>query len=157
MTQRVMIGDFPAVLRKRLRMDLAEAQAAALDACWMARREARRMTKALDLIYLETYYESFYARPTTRGAVLGNDAPYALVIEKGRRPNRPGPPLLPIQLWVQKKLGLSGAEAKDAAFAIRRHIHEEGTEPHNIVQLAAIKLETYHRAACQRRLRRGAA
>lgn len=38
------------------------------------------------------------------GASVVNDVLYAGVIEFGRRPNRPGPPLEPIVEWVRRKL-----------------------------------------------------
>ncbi len=158
MTIRCTPAEFPALIRRRLAQDTEEAKKAALDACWMAYREARRLTKARGLIFTEEYHGSFYARPTPKGAVIGNDAPFALVIEKGRRPNRPGPPLAPILEWVEGKLGLSGDEAKEAAFHIREKIHRKGTKPHAILEQAANKLQEYHRNACRRRLqRRGAA
>lgn len=45
-----------------------------------------------------------------KGAELRNDAPYADIIERGRRPGRPGPPLQPIIGWVNRKLrgGITG-------------------------------------------------
>jgi hypothetical protein len=51
---------------------------------------------------------------------------YAIVQELGRRAGQPGPPLAPILAWVKRKLGLSGSEAKSAAYAIRRKLHFKG-------------------------------
>ena len=51
---------------------------------------------------------------------------YALVMELGRRPNKPGPPLAPIRRWVERQLGKSGKEAKQIAFLVRRKIHRKG-------------------------------
>jgi len=77
--------------------------------------------------------------------------PYAVVMELGRRPGRPGPPLAPILAWVKRK-GLAGtfsikrgktghasrrrvggaktkaAQDMRAAVAIRKSIHEKGTK-----------------------------
>lgn len=55
--------------------------------------------------------------------------PYAAVMELGRRPGKPGPPLAPIKEWVRRKLGLQGKELDSAAFLIRRKIHVKGIEP----------------------------
>jgi hypothetical protein len=52
--------------------------------------------------------------------------PYAIVQEKGRTAGAPGPPLAPILAWVERKLGKSGAEARRAAGAIRKKLHEKG-------------------------------
>lgn len=68
---------------------------------------------------------------------LRNDTPYAGVIEHGRRPNRPGPPLAPIVDWVRRKmLGMKRpgkrpsattvhweAEIESIAWAIKQATH----------------------------------
>lgn len=55
-------------------------------------------------------------------------APYGLPVERGRKPGR-WPPQAPIELWVIRKLGLTGKEAKQAAFLIARAIGTRGTKP----------------------------
>ena len=58
--------------------------------------------------------------------------PYGIVIEKGRRPSsdpKTTPPVDAIQLWVTRKLGLSGKEARSAAFAIAKSIAKKGFSP----------------------------
>ncbi len=62
--------------------------------------------------------------------------PYAVVMEMGRRPNQPGPPLDPILDWVQRKFGLSGKKADSAAFLVRRKIHRRGIKPRFFFQRA---------------------
>ena len=54
---------------------------------------------------------------------------YGAVMELGRKPGAPGPPLAPIKEWVRRKLGLQGKELDSAAFLIRRKIHVKGIEP----------------------------
>lgn len=44
----------------------------------------------------------------------------------GRRPGAM-PPIAPLEKWVQAKLGLSGQQARLAAFAIAKKIAKEGT------------------------------
>jgi len=55
-------------------------------------------------------------------------AAYGLPAERGRKPGRM-PPLGPIELWVQRKLSLTGKEAKQVAFLIARAIGARGTKP----------------------------
>lgn len=57
---------------------------------------------------------------------VGTPLPYAVPVETGSRPHFP--PLLPIQDWVESKLGLSPEEARGVAFAIARKISKHGTE-----------------------------
>jgi len=60
--------------------------------------------------------------------VVGTPLEYGLVVELGRRPGKRMPPIAPIQLWAQRKLGLDEHEAKSAAFAIARKISIKGFE-----------------------------
>lgn len=56
-----------------------------------------------------------------------NGRKYTEQLVWGRRPgNRP--PISALERWAQVKLGLSGTEAKSAAFAIANKIAKEGTE-----------------------------
>jgi len=52
---------------------------------------------------------------------------YSEQLVYGRRPGAM-PPIAPLERWAQVKLGLSGAEARSAAFAIAKKIAKEGTE-----------------------------
>lgn len=52
---------------------------------------------------------------------------YGDVVELGRRPGK-WPPQDAIELWVRRKLGLSGPEAEEAAFLIARKIGRSGTQ-----------------------------
>jgi len=51
---------------------------------------------------------------------------YAVPVEAGSRPHFP--PLDPIRLWVERKLGKSGAEARSVAFLVARKISRVGTK-----------------------------
>lgn len=55
-----------------------------------------------------------------------NPLPYAVPVETGTVPHFP--PIDPIQLWVERKLGKSGAEARSVAFLIARKISVQGTK-----------------------------
>lgn len=56
-----------------------------------------------------------------------NPVPYALPLETGRKPGKQ-PPTEAIQLWVTRKLGLEGDEARSVAFLIARAIGRRGTQ-----------------------------
>ena len=55
-----------------------------------------------------------------------NGRKYTEQLVWGRRPGAM-PPIQPLITWAQAKLGLSGNEAKSAAFAIAKKIANEGT------------------------------
>lgn len=73
------------------------------------------------------------ATPLEDGAYLFNDAPYAGVIESGRRPGGRMPPSAAIARWAQRRLGLSEADAKAAAFLIARAIARRGLRGRQIL------------------------
>lgn len=54
--------------------------------------------------------------------------PYAIVIEKGRKPGTM-PPVDAIALWAVRKLGLSPEEAESAAWGIAKNIQKRGFSP----------------------------
>lgn len=66
------------------------------------------------------------------GVLVSNTAPYAGVIEYGRRPGKM-PPKEPIARWAQRKLGLPYKEAKGLAFVIARRIGREGLLPRRVL------------------------
>lgn len=106
---------------------------------------------------------SFRVAQVADGAVVSNEAPYFPVLDGGRRPNRPGPPLEPILQWVLRKrlvLDKKGkghtraavrkspdlmAQARSLAFVIRRAIQRRGqparhitTEPNLTASIQAL-------------------
>ncbi len=97
-------GQFSRAIMERLRKDTALVQAAALDACLGGVRDAVALTTKARAVDQGLFRSSWSASPVPRGAMLENTAPYAAVLEYGRRPNRPGPPLQPIIEWVGRKL-----------------------------------------------------
>ena len=58
--------------------------------------------------------------------LLGTPLAHGAPVEFGTKPHFP--PTGPIQHWVEKKLGKSGAEAKSIAFLIARAISRRGTK-----------------------------
>jgi hypothetical protein len=73
------------------------------------------------------------------GASVANSAPYAPMIEEGRRPGK-FPPLDVIRRWASRRLGLSGPEAARAAFAIARAIARRGLRARKILERALPEL-----------------
>lgn len=67
-----------------------------------------------------------------RGEVV-NPLAYGLPVEKGRKAGKM-PPIAPIQLWVTRVLGLSGYEARSAAYVIARAIGKRGTRAANMLK-----------------------
>jgi len=62
--------------------------------------------------------------------IVGSPLEYAEVIEYGRKPGSKMPPLEPIALWAQRKLGLDFHEAQEIAFGIARNIAKFGFLTH---------------------------
>ena len=58
--------------------------------------------------------------------IVGTALPYAPAVETGTKAHMP--PVQPLRLWVEHKLGLDGEEAEQAAWAIARSIARKGTE-----------------------------
>lgn len=52
-------------------------------------------------------------------------------VDEGRKPGK-YVPIAPLQRWARVKLGLSGAEARSAAFAISKSIQKNGYKGTNI-------------------------
>lgn len=75
-----------------------------------------------------------------------NDAPYAPVIEYGRRPGARMPPRGPIQRWAKRRLGLSPREARDAAWAIAAAIAQRGLVGRLVLQRAQATIAAAIRA-----------
>lgn len=71
------------------------------------------------------YRRRWRMRALTDGAVVFNDATYAGVIEKGRRPGK-FPDISAVRAWARRKLHLSPKEAKRAAYPIARAIARRG-------------------------------
>lgn len=143
------------VLRAHVRGVSALVHAAALDTCHRGVAEAVRLTNDAGLVDLETYKRGFQVDPASTGPELRNDTPYAPVLEHGRRPGRPGPPVAPIREWAARKLGLSGAELDRVAWAVRNAIHRRGTKPHKIMFRTQLSMRGWFRAAVEQRLRAG--
>jgi len=152
-------SEFARVLEQRLRNDHAHLRLVALEVATRGEAEAVRRTDEAGLVDEGTFKRGWSSRRTNGGAELGNEVPWAGVIEYGRRPGRPGPPLEPIREWVLRKLVPNGAvaleDAENAAFMIRLAIHHRGTPPRHILLGIMRDLNGGVREEALHRLRRG--
>ena len=74
--------------------------------------------------------DTMFGKPSLHGDVVygtfGTPAIYGASLEYGTKPHFP--PVSPLQFWVERKLGISGKEARGVAFAIARAISVRGTK-----------------------------
>jgi len=157
--------DFGKHLRRRLRQDTDLLRNTALDTALRGETLAVQSTDEKGLVDQGHFKLSWDHRRTHDGAQVGNSSPHSSVIEHGRRPGRPGPPLAPIEEWVRRKLVPEGvvtgrdggpptdADIRSAAFAIRRAIHIRGSKPHLILGNLRVKLSRHFRTEAIRRLK----
>ncbi len=103
--------------RKRLR-----------EALLLLEREIKRLTpEGAGPIHIR---DTIFSRVENRGeaawGLVGTPFSYGESLEYGTKPHFP--PIAMIHYWVEKKLGLTGKEAKSAAFCIARAISKRGTK-----------------------------
>lgn len=86
------------------------------------------------------FLAAWEAAPAQQGTAFGvliqvpnSKAPYAAVIEYGRRPGSKPPPVEPIARWAQRRLRLPYEQAKGVAFAIARSIGRRGLTGRHIL------------------------
>ena len=158
MTITITPEQLPAYLEALMRHRLAIAREVALDVVLRGEASAVRETVKKGRVNLGEYKRGWDHRILPDGAELFNDAPHAAVMEYGRRPMRPGPPLAPILDWVLNKLVPNGVveewEADDAAFLIRRAIHRRGLPPNFILRDQHPKMLRWYKSAIHKRFKR---
>ncbi|MCI0347588.1 MAG: hypothetical protein L0221_19475 [Chloroflexi bacterium] len=145
-------------LVEQLRRDTDLVRLVALESTLFGEAHAVALTNKENLVDRGFFKLSWKHGSTKLGAELRNDAPYGPVIEHGRRPGRPGPPLEPIQAWVNRKLVANGhvkaEEADEAARAIRDAIHFRGTKPRKVLQRTYAVMKKHFKSEAIARLRR---
>ena len=100
-------SQFEAFILRQLVEDTEIVRKAALEAVVWGERRAVKITNEVGAVDQGLFKQSWTHAVglKDKAAELRNDAPYAGIIERGRRPGRPGPPLLPIVGWVKRKFG----------------------------------------------------
>lgn len=73
--------------------------------------------------------------------IVGNPLVHSEVIERGRRPGAPPPPVEAIRTWVERKMG-----AEVSAFVVARSIGRKGIEGRRMLQKAVLLVEPGARA-----------
>uniref|UniRef100_A0A6M3K6A5 Tail protein n=1 Tax=viral metagenome TaxID=1070528 RepID=A0A6M3K6A5_9ZZZZ len=81
--------------------------------------------------------------------VVGTPLEYAIVVEEGRRPNRAMPPVGPIALWAQRKLGVNVEDARSVGFVIARSIGKKGFKGAHMFRKAWEQLERWAQTELQ--------
>lgn len=104
MTIRVGLDQWGVELRKRLRADVQLAELAARNVAAAGVGIAVQITQNDGVVDRGQYVGAWRSRGIRGGAELRNDSPHAAVIEYGRRPGAPGPPIGPILAWVRRKI-----------------------------------------------------
>ena len=69
------------------------------------------------------------------------EAPYAPVMDEGRRPNGPMPPSGPLALWAQRKLGVSKDDSKGVGYAIALSIKRKGIKGRHFMEATERHIE----------------
>ena len=75
------------------------------------------------------------------------EAPYASVIESGRRRGRPQPPTDALVPWVIRRLGVSARRARSVAFLVARAIRRRGLLGRHIARDSLPKIRMMHKLA----------
>lgn len=149
------------VIKKRLAGDLEIAKGAAFELAQRGVTEAVEVTTALDKVDLGAFRLGWTVIRLDDRIRLENATPYAGIIEYGRRPNRPGPPYLPIFGWVKRKLVGRGQvapeEAEHVAMLVQRAIHLRGTRPFYILAGVFENIKDRFRGAVVAAIKRKAA
>jgi hypothetical protein len=74
--------------------------------------------------------------------MVGTPSPYGEVVETGRRPGKM-PPIAPLALWAERKLGVSPEESTEVGFLIARKIARKGTSGAHMFERAWREGENY--------------
>lgn len=85
-------------------------------------------------------------------AAIFNRAPYAGVVEGGRRPGARQPPSKPLAKWAQRRLGLSEKEAAGVGFVIARAIGKRGLKGRHILDGAKLQMTKFIHQEIRREL-----
>lgn len=160
MAKRIKAEHFGAAIKAKTDQIVEIVKGASYNAALFGERHAVQLTNERGLVNYGTY-KLAWRRGASRkpyGAQIKNNTPYAPVLEYGRRPGAPGPPLAPILDWVESKLVRNGdVEPGDAwwvAERIRAHIHRHGSPPRGVLFDTTKAMKKHFREEAMKRLRR---
>jgi hypothetical protein len=100
----------------------------------------QRKTQNADAFDTGRYQRAWKQRVSNTEVRFWNEAPYAIIIERGRRPGATPPPVKALIPWVKRKLGVSTAEAKGVAYVVARSIGRKGTKGKKVLIRAMSEL-----------------
>jgi hypothetical protein len=129
---KINMRQLPAMLKR----EVGARSKAVINAQRRAATRAVPLLAALTPVDLGEMKDGWYAQNTTRGAIVGNDAPHAAFIEFGTRPH----PVsvegqAKIRAWVLRKISSANeGNADSITFAICKKIRERGSKPHWIIK-----------------------
>ncbi len=86
----------------------------------------QRRTDELKAVDTATYKRDWKMEKLENGVRIFNQAPYAAVIEWGRRVGATPPPASALVPWVKRKLGVADDKARSAAFLVAQAIQRNG-------------------------------
>ncbi|MFA6166745.1 MAG: hypothetical protein WC700_09020 [Gemmatimonadaceae bacterium] len=99
----ITISAWPEALKLRTAAVHAAIRAGLVEGAMRCVAIAVKATDDKSVMNIGQYKRSWRSVPTDRGATIENIAPYSGVIEDGRRPNGPPPPIDAIVAWCARK------------------------------------------------------
>ena len=85
-------------------------------------------------------FTELHGTPAARGQRIASSVYYAPIVELGRRAGQKRPPLGPIMLWLQRRVGVRGPDLRSAAFLVARKIGRSGTVGARMFERTAVEL-----------------
>lgn len=103
--------------------------------------ELQRRTDQAGALDVGTFKRGWKSEPIEKGVRIFNQAPYASVIEYGRRVGATAPPTSALIPWVKRKLGVPDEKARSVAFLVAQAIQRNGIKGKHILENA--KMDIY--------------
>lgn len=135
-TKEINIDELPRELRNLGRMIGRNAVRAMRRTAAFGRQAVLRTSASLGParpFATGAYEAAWNVRDTKKGAQLYNPLPYAIVIEKGRKPGGKMPPVSAIEKWLRVK-GKASGDVRSTAYLIARAIAKNGTKGRHILE-----------------------
>ena len=125
---KVDLSDIERLTKKYPEASRAARVAKLTEALALLEREVvKRTPRGAGPIHLaDATFSDVMVRGTKVWGILGNPLGHGEPVELGTRPHFP--PVGPLKHWVERRLGITGAEAASVAFLIARAISKRGTK-----------------------------